>query len=319
MATSEEKFKKLLAAYEDEVQRKQHKMGKKVDPRDQAEPNYLSGYCPFLRGGQQVVWAPSFDVIGTYEAATCTWRWGWSDDTLSVKVRSRIDAVRKQGMQWGIDALVNDSFVLASEDQAWEISVVAVAVASADGLFRHVDGGVTRFLALYDAPVPSRSSASMIPAIPRSTGAGSVPPAVAGGSQSLRRSGSHAAIVTGTPAPAAVAAVPEAEPSATTRAELGAALYQAVPPNQLGWLGAVALEARVVPPQGPLGAVQVDLKITLHASNGAEMPISPTPAVHDAVVAALHRARDRSATFQTIQARLELTPQGWVTTVQLAS
>jgi hypothetical protein len=311
MATSEEKFKKLLAAYEDEVQRKQHKMGKRIDPRDQAEPNYLSGYCPFLRGGQQVVWAPSFDVIGTYEAATCAWRWGWADDALSVKVRSRIDAVRKQGAQWGIDALVTDQLVLPTEDQAWELSVVAVAVASADGLFRHTDGGVTRFLALYDAPVPSRSSASMIPAIPRT---GSVPPTGSG----LRRSGTHPAIV-GTPPPPAVAIAPEAEPSATTRAELGAALYQAVPPNQLGWLGAVTLDARVIPPQGPLGAVQVDLRITLLASNGAEVPLSPTPAVHDAVVAALHRARDRSATFQSVHGRLELTPQGWVTTVELGS
>jgi hypothetical protein len=312
MATSEEKFQKLLAAYEDDVQRKQHKMGKRVDPRDQAEPNYASGYCPFLRGGQQVVWAPSFDVIGTFDRASSTWRWGWADDSLPPKVRSRIDAVRKQGEQWGIDVLVADQFVLTGEDQAWNLSVVAVAVASADALHRHDVGNVTRFLALYDAPSPTRSSTSM-PAVR----GGSVPPS-SNPLRALSRSGTHAIVPTPTPPPASVRPLVEAEPTIATRTEIGGALYQCVPANQLGWLGAVTLQSRVVPPMGPLGAVQVELRVTLLATNGAEQPLNPTPALHDAIVMAWQRARERGNAFQTLHARLELTTQGWVTSVQLA-
>ncbi len=311
MATSEEKFRKLLAAYEDEVKRKQTKMSKRVDPRDQPEPNYLSGYCPFLRGGQQVIWAPSFDVIGTFDAANRTWLWGWADEALSPKVRSRIDAVRKQGAQWGIDALVAEQLALTTEEEAHELSVVAVAVASADALYRHVDGAMTRFLALYDAPVPSRSSASMSAV----RGPSSSPP------NSVMRASRSGMVPldSATPPPSSVAPVPESEPSTATRAEIGAALYQAVPPNQLGWLGAVALAVRLAPPTGPLGTVQVEMRLALLASNGAEVPLSPTPALHDAVVGAWHRARERGAAFGTMTARLELTPQGWITTVQLGA
>lgn len=313
MATSEEKFKKLLAAYEDEVQRKQHKMGKRVDPRDQAEPNFISGYCPFLRGGQQVVWAPSFDVIGTFEPASGAWRWGWNDDTLSPKVRTRIEAVRKQGAQWGIDLLVDDPLALTGEDQAWELSVVAVAVASADALYRLVDGGIVRFLALYDAPAPSRSSASQMPAAGR---APSTPPS--GAMRALARSGSYPNMAALSPAPPPVVpTIVEPEPSTTTRAELGAALYQAVPPNQLGWLGAVTLAARIQPPSGPLGPVQVEARVSLVASNGAQLTLTATAALHDAIVAAWQRGRDRGAAFTALDARLELTAQGWVTTVDV--
>lgn len=317
MATSEEKFRKLLAAYEDEVQRKQHKMGKKVDPRDQAEPNFISGYCPFLRGGQQVVWAPSFDVIGTYEPSSGSWHWGWAEESLSPKVRTRIEAVRKQGAQWGIDLLVNDPLALSSEDQAWELSVVSVAVASADALYRWTDGAHVRFLALYDAPAPSRSSASQFPAVGRG-GSSSNPSSPPAGGLRTTRSGSQPSFPALTPTPPPVVPlISEPEPSSATRAELGTALYQAVPPNQLGWLGAVALVARVTPPAGPLGPVHIDLRVTLLASNGAQLTLASTAALHDAVMAAWQRSRDRGAAFSGLLARLELTAQGWVTTVEL--
>jgi hypothetical protein len=320
MATSEEKFRKLLAAYEDEVQRKQHKMSKKVDPRDQAEPNFISGYCPFLRGGQQVVWAPSFDVIGTFEPSSGSWYWGWAEESLSPKVRTRVEAVRKQGAQWGIDLLVNDPLMLTGEDQAWELSVVSVAVASADALYRWVDGAQIRFLALYDAPAPSRSSASQMPAAGRSSSTpSSAPSAPPAAGLRTTRSGSQPSFPALTPTPPPVVPIiTEPEPSSATRAELGTALYQSVPPNQLGWLGAVALVARVTPPAGPLGPAQIELRVTLLASNGAQLTLAPTPALHDAVVGAWQRGRDRGAPFSGLVARLELTAQGWITTVELA-
>jgi hypothetical protein len=171
MPTPEEKFRKLLAAYEDEIQRKQHKMGRKVEPTDEPQLNAASGYCTFLRHGQQVVWSPSFDVIGTFDTATLSWTWGWADQTIELKIRSRMDAVRKQGGDWGIDLLTNGLLTLGSEQQAWELATVATAVSGADAMYRLIEqrdvGQRQRFLALFDGPPPSRSQ-SLRAAIPRS-------------------------------------------------------------------------------------------------------------------------------------------------------
>jgi hypothetical protein len=160
MATSVEKFRKLLAAYEDEVQRKQHKMGKRVDPRDEVQPNWASGYCTFLRAGQQVVWRPSFELIGSYEASF-GWRWGWAEPDLDPRRTTRVDEVRRQGASWGIDLLTEEELPGIPEPQAWELATVAIGVARADGMVRVVDGSVQRFLALYDGPPATRSSSAM--------------------------------------------------------------------------------------------------------------------------------------------------------------
>ncbi|GAC1543559.1 MAG: hypothetical protein NVS3B10_07730 [Polyangiales bacterium] len=163
MPSAEEKFKKLLAAYEDEVQRKQHKMGKRVEPTDVAQANPATGYCTFLRAGQTVVWSPSFDVIGTWDSLAKTWAWGWADGTLEPKIRGRIDAVRKQGEAWGIDVLTTGLRTVDDELRAWELSTVATAVSSADAMYRMIDGSKIRFLALFDGPPPSRSTSVRAP------------------------------------------------------------------------------------------------------------------------------------------------------------
>ncbi len=156
MTTGTEKFRKLLAAYEDEVQRKQHKMGKRVEPTDEASLNPNSGYCTFLRAGQQVIWSPSFDVIGSFDDATLMWTWSWADER-DTRNTGRIDSVRRQGLSWGIEQLTTPVLTLNSEQEAWELSIVATAVANADAMYRLREGKSSRFLALFDGPPPSRS------------------------------------------------------------------------------------------------------------------------------------------------------------------
>lgn len=156
MTTGTEKFRKLLAAYEDEVQRKQHKMGKRVEPTDEPSLNVNSGYCTFLRAGQQVIWSPSFDIIGSFDDATFLWTWSWADET-DTRNTGRIDSVRRQGQSWGIEQLTTPVLQLHSEQEAWELSIVATAVTNADAMYRLREGKRSRFLALFDGPPPSRS------------------------------------------------------------------------------------------------------------------------------------------------------------------
>ena len=335
MPTAEEKFHKLLAAYEDEVQRKQHKMGKRVDPMDVAQPNPNSGYCTFLRAGQQVVWSPSFEVIGTFDASTNQWAWGWADQTLEPKLRTRVDAVRKQGTEWGIDLLTNGLLTLTGEAQAWELSTVATAISNADAMYRLVDGPMMRFLALFDGPPPSRSQSIRVPT---SVSSGSLPAVSVPiaravtpypGTQSqrgmaVRQQPTNPALGRQlTPMPVSTSAdrsssSGDSEPSDATRAELGRLLYMNLTTSQQAELVALNLVARVTPPTGPVGSASVDARLTLKPRNGLEQTLPASTALQDALVALWSRARDRNgAPYRFLTARLEPGPQGLVTNVYL--
>ncbi|MBI2393152.1 MAG: hypothetical protein HYV09_26440 [Deltaproteobacteria bacterium] len=328
MPTSTEKFQKLLAAYEDEVQRKQHKMGRRVDPRDEVQPNWITGYCTFLRG-QTVVWSPSFELIGTWRPSTGSWLWGFADPSVEWKLRTRMEEVRKQGASWGIDMLVHETLTLASEQQAWELATVATAVTRADAMYRLQEADEQRFLALFDGPPASRSSTSMralresqmnMPAV-------QIPPNPA--SPALRRlatpmpasspggwhgpGGSLPASSVSAPASSAPAPSSEREPTAATHAEIAQRLFDVVPYIHQQHIGTITLLARAVPPTGPIGSVAFDLKLTLRPSTGGpDVHLQPTAALHDALVSLWMRCRDRGAGYRFITARLENGPQGLV-------
>jgi len=357
MPTSIEKFRKLLAAYEDEVQRKQHKMSKRVDPRDEVQPNWITGFLTFLRG-QTVVWSPSFEVIGTFDPAARTWAWSFADPAVDWKVRTRMEEVRKQGMQWGIDLMASDQLTLADEQQAWELATVAAAVTRADGIHRLVSGDVIRFLALFDGPPASRSSTSMravresqlnMPAVrlPSGPPPGQTSP-TSQSSPALRRIGTpmpassspalrrmNTPMPSSTPAPSgwvggslpasqqaplsSVRPGPEdREPTLATRTEIGQRMFEAVPYMHQPQVGVVNLLARAVAPTGPVGTVALDWKITLRPANGgADVLLAPTAPLQDALVGLWNRCRDRGAGYRFLTARMENGPSGLVTNVQL--
>lgn len=347
MPTSIEKFRKLLAAYEDEVQRKQHKMAKRVDPRDEVQPNWITGFCTFLRG-QTVVWSPSFEVIGTYSPAGRTWTWGFGDPTIDWRVRTRMEEVRKQGTAWGIDLMSAESLSLGEEQQAWELATVAAAVTRADGIQRLDTGDVVRFLALFDGPPASRSSTSMraIRESQMNMQAVRVPstPPTSQSSAALRRVGtpipasSPALRRMNTPMPASasppsgwvggslpasqtrapLSATEDREPTLASRTEIGQRMFEAVPYLHQPHVGTLQLLARAVAPTGPVGTVSLDLKLTLKPSNGGpDVLLAPTAPLHDALVALWNRCRDRGAGYRFLTARAENTGAGLATHIQL--
>jgi hypothetical protein len=319
MATPQEKFKKLLAAYEDEVQRKQHKMGKKIDPRDVIQPDWTTGYATFMRGNQPI-WGPSFEEIGVYTPSSGAWLWGWADPNLDIKVKTRVDEVRKQGIAWGIDVLSTETLMLESEQQAWELATVATAVTRADAMYRIVEAEAQRFLALFEGPPASRSSMSMRAIRPET---GSVPPPriPSGQMPALRQTGTNPVITGNSPIvrPSSIPAPGEREPTGATRAEIGQRLYEAVPYGQQSLVGAVTMIARAIPPSGPVGSVSFDLRIVLKPSNGAaDVTLQPTAALHDALVSLWMRCRDRyGAAWKFASGRVEHGPQGHSTTFDL--
>lgn len=354
MPTSNEKFRKLLAAYEDEVQRKQHKMGKRVDPADEVHPNWITGFCSFLRG-QTMVWSPSFEVIGTYAPATRAWSWGFADVGLDWRMRTRMEEVRKQGRSWGIDVMFADGLTLADEQQAWELATVAAAVTRADGITTFVQGDLTRFFALFDGPPVSRSSMSMRALRESQWNMQAVAPPSSQSSPALRRvntpmspssQSSPALLRRNTPMPAsqpppmgwvggtlpAGASSPppaslrdagprdpnEREPTLASRTEVAQRLFEAVPYVHQGQLGVVSLLVRAVPPSGPVGTVNLDFKMVLKPANGGpDILLAPTAPLHDSLVALWNRCRDRGAGYRFLTARVENGPAGLTNNVSL--
>lgn len=324
MPTAEEKFKKLLAAYEDEVQRKQHKMGKKVDPTDVVQPNPTTGYCTFLRGGQNVIWSPSFDVIGTFDSTNGQWTWGWADQTLDPKIRTRIEAVKKQGAAWGIDLLTNGLLTIEGEPHAWELSIVATAVSNADAMYRLMDGPRMRFLALFEGPPPSRSQSIRAPSS-GSTPAVNVPRVITpfpGSSPQPGRGPQSSPLVNRPPSNPALArqgtSPGEKEPNDATRAELGRLLYMNLTTSQQAELSSLNVAVRATPPTGPIGSASIDARLVLKPRSGPDQTLTASAALHDALVALWSRCRDRNgAPYKFLTARLEPGPQGLVTHVTL--
>jgi len=328
MTTAFDKFRKLLAAYEDEVQRKQAKMAKKVDATDVPEPNWHSGYCTFLRG-QDVVWSPSFELIGTFTPASRAWVWGWADPNIDPKLKNRVDAVRTQGAQWGIDIMTSEGLQIADERQAWELATVATAVSRADGMVRVVDGEHERYLALFDGPPASRSSTSMraIRESQMNMPAVQIPanPALHRINTPMPRSshtwGSQPGSMpaSSTPISSPSSSSDEREPTAQTRAELGQRLFEAVPYVYQQQLGTLTLLARAIPPNGPVGTVTFDVRLTLKPSTGgSEVQIAPTGALNDALAGVWMRCRDRQGgPFRFATGKLEPGPQGLQTNVVL--
>lgn len=316
MLTSIEKFRKLVAAYEDEVQRKQHKMGQRVDPRDVVEPKPQTGYCSFLRG-QQVIWSPSYEVIGTWTPATGTWIWGFSDPTVEPRLVARLDAVRKQGLEWQIDELSIDAHTLATEQEAWEFATVAVAIARADAMVRVVGPNETRWLALWDGPPASRSSASMRAIRESQLNMQAVRTSMAGTMSTPQPRTTSSPSVR--PALGRVATNPdETEPTGATRADLGHRLFELVPYALQQQLGVIQLRAEATPPSGPVGSVGIRAEIILTpAQGGPPIPLNPSHALEDSLVALWMRCRDRQGPFRVVSARLENGPQGFITQVFL--
>src|SRR5205823_197299 len=111
----------------------------------------------------------------------------------------------------------------------------------------------------------------------------------------------------------------EREPTAATRAELGQKILEAVPFAQQAQLGLVNLLARAQPPSGPVGAVALDLRLTMKAAGADSDTLLQSPAsLHDALAALWLRCRDRAGggyRFATV--RVERTPQGMTTQVFL--
>ena len=343
MTTSFDKFRKLLAAYEDEVQRKQHKMGKRVDPRDDAQPSWSTGYLTFLRG-QNVVWSPSFELIGTYTPTSGSWLWGWADPSIDQRLKTRLDLVRSQGAQWGIDVMTTEALTIENEQQAWELATVATAVSRADAMYRIVDGEQQKYVALFDGPPTSRSSTSMRAIRDSQLGmhAVNIPhnPMPALGRQNTpmpRASQTWQAASVSTPVvspsthpgvlpsthpgalPSTAPRADEREPTQATRQEIAQRLYEALPYIQQQQLGVLTMMARAIPPNGPVGSVGLDVRITLRpAHGGADVEIATTGALNDALVGLWMRCRERLGTpYRFVTAKLEQSPQGLVPNVSL--
>jgi len=251
--------------------------------------------------------------------------WGWADPNIDPKLKNRIDAVRTQGAQWGIDLMTSEGLQIADEQQARDLATVATAVSRADGMYRVVDGEHQRYLALFDGPPASRSSTSMraIRESQMNMPAVQIPSTPAPALQRINTPLPRSSHTWGTqPASTISSTAPstdEREPTSQTRAELGQRLFEALPYVHQQQLGALNMVARAVPPSGPVGTVSLDIRLTLRPSTGGgEIQIAPTGALQDALAALWMRCRDRQGgPYRFATAKLESGVHGLQTNVFL--
>ncbi|GAC1591221.1 MAG: hypothetical protein NVS3B20_17380 [Polyangiales bacterium] len=288
------------------------------------------------------MWSPSFDVIGTFEAATGRWTWGWADQTLDARVRTRIEAVKKQALGWGIDALTSGLLVLENEQQAWELSTVAAALSRADAMYRVQDGARTRFLALFDGPPPSRSASmralqrsessshavvrptSQYPhaSVPSIAPHPPVPEAFLAATEFTSAPSNTANPLFRRDPPATLESVEDAEPTQRSRNEIGWQMIANVPLAQRPQVSAMNLLVQAQPPLGSSGGVSLELRLTLwlqpDASPVVEVPLVASAALHEALATLFQRCLERNGTgYRSATVRLVKNADGFATDIVL--
>jgi hypothetical protein len=88
-----------------------------------------------------------FQFVGTLSERPETWRWAWANDYLVPAMKRSSRKLRSFGERHGLARLVRDEWK-ADEQDAWNMTALAVNLLKAKGAYRAPFGGVRAFLLL---------------------------------------------------------------------------------------------------------------------------------------------------------------------------
>jgi hypothetical protein len=118
-------------------------------------------------------------IVGTWDGETQTWRWSWANESVHPPLARSSRELRKVGLDNNLQMLVAPEFP-STEEQAWEMTALAVKNSSAQGAYRGPMGETSVFLTFDHV----RIAPGKTPGREQSTGQGTKPGAqadVAGG------------------------------------------------------------------------------------------------------------------------------------------
>lgn len=114
------------------------------DGGDHWDVDLDAGLITFSGQPGAIIRAP-VQVIGTRLAADSTWLWAWDHPSIPPARAAHARLVRAFGMTNGLEMLTTRK-VVATEDQAWELTALAAHLAGAEGAYRGPSGKAAVFM-----------------------------------------------------------------------------------------------------------------------------------------------------------------------------
>ena len=74
-------------------------------------------------------------IIGTFNSLDNTWCWAWANESIAKEVAGDSATVKAYGEEHGFDRLTIPTFK-ATEDDAWEMTAIAVKLCETQGAYR---------------------------------------------------------------------------------------------------------------------------------------------------------------------------------------
>ncbi|UYZ60386.1 DUF6882 domain-containing protein [Hymenobacter latericus] len=107
----------------------------------------VTGLLTFSTGEEEINFR--FVLAGTYSRNTNTWQWAWDKESVFSKGEEEIEAIKDFGEQAAFDKLITGYFE-SSEEEAWQLSAIAVYLLNGIGIYRPVCEHLLSFLVVLD-------------------------------------------------------------------------------------------------------------------------------------------------------------------------
>ena len=104
----------------------------------------------FLDESGKIAVQASFIFIGSYAPKSDSWKWGWSNQSITPSLREKALPLKRLKEVTGFDLFGFEGTFDVDEPMAWELAAMSVQLLNAEGCYRAPsdDGGPKSFLAL---------------------------------------------------------------------------------------------------------------------------------------------------------------------------
>jgi len=112
--------------------------------------NQDEGILRFKKPGL-VVEAPA-QILGSYSTTSGTWLWAWDNETIEPAMAKDAEKVRAYGAKHGYERLTTAQWE-GTEEEAWEVSAVAMRITVASGVYRGPAGPGRLFISFGEVKI----------------------------------------------------------------------------------------------------------------------------------------------------------------------
>lgn len=150
---TDDEFEQFLAQAKSELDRKQHSLEQTHGLGGHARWAFdqHEGRLQFLDQHGAIQLSADVVIIGSFVAASNSWRWAWANETIMPNLRAQSEALKALAQHTSMDLFAQQqTFVIDGEGMAWELAAMAVKQLGALGCYRgpSANGQTAVFFAL---------------------------------------------------------------------------------------------------------------------------------------------------------------------------